>query len=77
LISIGEDPNLLSNRSVLVNDIDVDLHLPIVVEIVDEDSMINAFLTTLHDLFDQAGCRGLVTLEKVEIIKYLHGREKW
>ncbi len=61
-------------RSAKVLDLSTDL--PIVVEIVDEESKIDAFITTLHDLFEQAGCGGLVTLEKVEIIKYFHAKQK-
>ncbi len=61
-------------RSAKVLDLSTDL--PMILEIVDEESKIDAFLTTLHDLFEQAGCGGLVTLEKVEIIKYLHRREQ-
>ena len=50
--------------------------LPIVVEIVDEESRIQAFLPKLHDLFEEAACGGLVTLGRVEIIKYLHAAKK-
>jgi PII-like signaling protein len=56
--------------------LDISGDLSIVVEIMDEEPKIDAFLTTLHDLFEQARCRGLVTLEKVEIIKYLHAKMK-
>ncbi len=57
-------------RSAKVLDLSTDL--PVVVEIVDEEVKIDAFIPRLHDLFEQAGCGGLVTLEKVEVIKYLH-----
>jgi PII-like signaling protein len=56
--------------------LDLSTDLPIVVEIVDEESKIQAFLPVLHDLFEEAGCGGLVTIEKVQIIKYLHGTKK-
>lgn len=58
-------------RSAKVLDLSADL--PIIVEIADEDAKIEAFLPRLHELFDQARSGGLVTLEKVEIIKYSHG----
>lgn len=46
--------------------------LPIVVEIVDTEARINAFLTTLDDLIDQGGGGGLITMEAVEVIRYFH-----
>jgi uncharacterized protein len=58
-------------RSAKVLDLSTDL--PLVVEIVDEESKIEGFLPVLHDLFEAAGCGGLVTMEKVEIVKYSHG----
>ncbi len=45
--------------------------LPVIVEIVDEDEKIKNFLPTVHDLFDQANCGGLVTLEQAEIVRYI------
>jgi uncharacterized protein len=56
--------------------LDLSTDLPIIVEIVDEESRIEAFQPLLHDLFEQAGCGGLVTMEKVVIIKYLHAGKK-
>lgn len=40
--------------------------LPVIVEIVDAEAKIRAFLPTLHGLMDG----GLVTMEKVEVLKY-------
>lgn len=45
--------------------------LPLVVEIVDEEDAIRAFLEPLDGLMAAAGSGGLVTLEKVEVIRYL------
>jgi uncharacterized protein len=45
--------------------------MPMVIEIVDEAEKIENFLPLLHDLFEKANCGGLITLEKVEIIKYV------
>jgi len=42
--------------------------LPLVVEIVDSEEKINNFLPTLNMLMDG----GLITLEKVRILKYSH-----
>jgi uncharacterized protein len=50
--------------------LDLSTDLPIIVEIVDYEERIDAFLPYLHDLFETLGCGGLMTLEKVQIIKY-------
>lgn len=44
--------------------------LPLVIEIVDSEEKIRAFTQTVKYLFEQAKSGGLITLEKVEIIKY-------
>lgn len=46
--------------------------LPFVVEIVDEEEKVRPFLKVVDDLFEQSNSGGLVTMEKVEIIKYVH-----
>lgn len=51
--------------------LDISADLSMVVEIVDEESKIEAFQATLSDLMDQANCGGLVTLENVRVIHYL------
>lgn len=45
--------------------------LPVVVEIVDEESKIEAFLPALDEMIGE----GLVTLEKVKVITYRHCAE--
>jgi uncharacterized protein len=47
--------------------------LSIVIEIVDKSDRIDAFMEQLDQLFDRAGCGGLVTRERVEIIRYQAG----
>ncbi|MGD1008254.1 MAG: DUF190 domain-containing protein [Ignavibacteriaceae bacterium] len=42
--------------------------MPMVIEIVDEAEKVESFLPAL---FEKANCGGLITLEKVEIIKYV------
>lgn len=44
--------------------------LPIVVEIVDSEEKIDAFLPMLNQLFEECGKGGLITIEKVEVIYY-------
>ena len=54
--------------------LDLSNDLPIIVEIADEEEKINRFLPVLHDLFESAQSGGLITMENVTVIKYLHGR---
>ena len=56
--------------------LDLSADLPVIVEIADEEEKINHFLPVLHDLFESAQCGGLVTVENVQVIKYLHGKDK-
>lgn len=49
--------------------------LPVIVEIVDEAEKIRAAMPELDAMIEAAGSGGLVTLEKVEIIKYHHGNK--
>lgn len=53
--------------------LDFSADLPIVIEIVDSDAKVDSFVPTINRLFEKAECGGLVTIEKVEIIKYSHG----
>lgn len=45
--------------------------LPLIIEIADGTEKIEKFLPILHDIFEEANCGGLITMEKVEIIKYI------
>lgn len=54
--------------------LDLSSDLPVVVEITDREERVNAFLPTLDRLFKEADSGGLVTIEKVQIIAYAHGR---
>ena len=44
--------------------------LPIVIEIVDNLEKIEIFIPVVNEIFETANIGGLVTIEKVEIIKY-------
>ena len=48
--------------------------LPVIIEIVDTEEKIRALLPHLDEMLEAAGGGGLVTLEKVEVIKYTHGQ---
>lgn len=45
--------------------------LPLIIEIVDEFGKIESFLEVLHNIFEEANCGGLITMEKADIIKYI------
>ena len=45
--------------------------LSMVIEIVDEEAKIKAFEHKLSEIFEQANCGGLVTLENIRVIHYL------
>lgn len=49
--------------------------LPHVVEIVDEQKKIEAFLPIVEQIFEEANCGGLITIERAEIIKYTSTRK--
>ena len=53
--------------------LDLSTDLPVIVEIVDVEAKIEKLIPVLHDLFEQANCGGLITMEKVQVIRYLHG----
>jgi len=44
--------------------------LPLVVEIVDSEEKIEKFIHVLNKIFEEANSGGLITMEKVNIIKY-------
>ena len=51
--------------------LDLSSDLSMVIEIVDEEEKLIAFQNILSELFEQAGCGGLVTLENIRVIHYL------
>jgi len=62
-----------SSRIKTAKILDLSSDMPVIIEITDEEPKINAFLPTLEHLFEQANSGGLVTMEKVQIIKYHAG----
>jgi PII-like signaling protein len=54
---------------------DISSDLPVVVEIVDSEEKINAFLKTVEHLMEESGSGGLITIEKAEVIRYRSGRK--
>ena len=56
--------------------IDVSEDLPIIVEIIDEEERINGFVPIANGLLEQAGCGGLITIEKAFVLYYKHRRNQ-
>jgi len=50
--------------------LDLSADLPVVVEIIDNEEKIEAFLPHLDELFEESGCGGLVTIETATVLKY-------
>ncbi len=50
--------------------LDLSADMPVIVEIADAEAKINDFLPVLDRLFEEADSGGLVTMEKVQIIRY-------
>lgn len=50
--------------------LDLSADLPVIIEITDDEARINSFLPRLHVMFEESRCGGLITMEKVQIIKY-------
>jgi hypothetical protein len=44
--------------------------LPLVIEIADEEKKIEQFIPVLNEIFEEANSGGMITMEKVNIIKY-------
>ncbi len=65
LMSFGASGKLRSTRI-----LDLSADLPVVIEVVDLNEKIAAFLPQLDRLLEEAKCGGLVTLESVRVIKY-------
>jgi PII-like signaling protein len=61
-----------SARMRTVKLLDLSSDLPMVIEIVDEEKKVDEFIPTLHELFEKADSGGLMTIEKVDVIRYVH-----
>jgi len=51
--------------------LDLSSDMSMVIEIVDQEDKIEVFQQVLSELFERAGCGGLVTLENIRVIHYL------
>ena len=52
--------------------LDLSSDLPMVIEIVDEEKKVDDFIPALHEMFEKADSGGLITIEKVDVIRYVH-----
>lgn len=50
--------------------------LPLVIEIVDTEKKIEEFVPMLNEIFEEANSGGMITMEKVNIIKYTVANKK-
>jgi PII-like signaling protein len=50
--------------------LDLSFDLPIVVEIVDRQEKIEAFLERANSMIEAAGCGAMITIEEAEVIHY-------
>ena len=50
--------------------------MPLIIEIVDEEQKIEKFLPIVENIFEEANCGGLITIEKANIIKYVANKTK-
>jgi PII-like signaling protein len=44
--------------------------LPIVIEVVEQEGKLTDFLDRVDEMLDEAGCGGMVTVEKATVIRY-------
>ncbi len=65
IMSFGANSKIHTSKILVMSD-----DLPLVIEIVDELIKIEKFIPTVNDIFEKANIGGLVTIEKVEVIKY-------
>ena len=61
----GPSAEILSSRI-----LDLSSDLPIVVEVIDREERIDAFLEKVNALLEESNSGGLVTLEKARVVRY-------
>lgn len=59
-----------SSRLHTVKLLDLSTDLPVIVEIIDQEDKIRAFIEVLGPMIELAGCGGLITIEKAEVAYY-------
>jgi|SRR5580704_2539724 PII-like signaling protein len=56
--------------------IDISEDLPIIIEIVDQEDKVNAFVDIVDALMEKAACGGLITIEKAGVLYYKPGPKR-
>jgi hypothetical protein len=55
--------------------LDLSTDLPVVIEIIDQEDKIRAFLPFVEEHLETAGCGGIITVEKIEVHRYFHKKD--
>ena len=50
--------------------LDISQDMPMVIELIDEEVKIRAFAAQVNEMFEEAGCGGIVTIEAAEVMVY-------
>lgn len=69
IMSFGGSSRIHTNKILRLSE-----DLPLIIEIVDEIEKIEKFLPFVDQLFTDANCGGLITIEKADVIKYTTGK---
>jgi PII-like signaling protein len=56
--------------------LDLSEDLPVIVEIIDHEEKIRAFIEVVGEMIEEAGCGGLITVEKAEVAYYKPKRKR-
>lgn len=59
-----------SSRLHTVKLLDLSTDLPVIVEIIDHEEKIRAFIDVVGPMIEETGCGGLITVEKAEVAYY-------
>jgi len=65
IMSFGASSHIHRSRLIELSE-----DLPVVIEIVDHEEKIEAFLPVVNDLMNACGRGGLITIEKVDVLYY-------
>jgi PII-like signaling protein len=60
----------VSSRLHTVKLLDLSTDLPVIVEIIDHEEKVRAFIEVVGSMIEEAGCGGLITVEKAEVAYY-------
>ncbi len=61
----GRNSKIHSSKILAISD-----DLPVIVEIVDEVERIEAFLPFIDEMFEEADCGGIITIEEATVLRY-------